>query len=227
MRPVTIELNVQKFASGSVLIGFGDTKVICAANLEEKVPNWMAGRGQGWLTAEYAMLPASTHQRSERESGRRGPNGRSQEIQRLIGRALRGVTDLKALGERTLTIDCDVLQADGGTRTASITGAWVAANLAVRKLLKSGALKASPFREAVAAISVGIVGGQVCVDLNYQEDSSADTDLNLVMTAGGGIIEVQGTAEGKPFSPQELSQMLEHGKRALDSLFEAQKKALA
>ncbi|MCC6805928.1 MAG: ribonuclease PH [Deltaproteobacteria bacterium] len=225
MRPVSIEIGIQKFSLGSVLVSFGDTRVICAANIEEKVPGWMTGRGQGWLTAEYSMLPGSGQQRTQRDAGK-GTNGRSQEIQRLIGRALRGVTDLKALGERTLSIDCDVLQADGGTRTASITGAYVAAALACKKLIAKGTMKALPFREAVAALSVGVIRGQVLVDLDYSEDSSAETDMNLVGTASGKLIEVQGTAEGAPFSTDELAQMVKAGQAAMANLFAAQVKAI-
>jgi ribonuclease PH len=222
MRPVSFETGIQKFADGSVLVSFGDTRVICAASLEDKVPTWLKGRGQGWMTAEYSMLPRATHDRTERDSTRKGPNGRSQEIQRLIGRALRGVADLKSLGEKTLTVDCDVLQADGGTRTASITGAYVAIMLALRK--KN--IKAAVLREPVAAVSVGIVGGEVCVDLNYAEDSKADVDLNLVMTQSDRIIEVQGTAEGVPFSIEQLSAMVDAGKRAIAELVTAQLKLL-
>jgi ribonuclease PH len=226
MRPVTIEIGVQKFSLGSVLVSFGDTRVICAANIEEKVPGWMMGRGQGWLTAEYSMLPGSGNQRTQRDSGKGGVNGRSQEIQRLIGRALRGVTDLKALGERTLSIDCDVLQADGGTRTASITGAYVAAALACKKLIANNKLKALPFKQAVAALSVGVVGGNVLVDLDYSEDSTAEVDMNIVGTANGNLIEVQGTAEGAPFSPDVLAQMVKAGQSAMADLFAAQETAL-
>ncbi len=226
MRPVSIEIGVQKFSLGSVLVSFGDTRVICAANIEEKVPGWMMGRGQGWLTAEYSMLPGSGNQRTQRDSGKGGVNGRSQEIQRLIGRALRGVTDLKALGERTLSIDCDVLQADGGTRTASITGAYVAAALACKKLIANNKLKALPFKQAVAALSVGVVNGTVLVDLDYSEDSTAEVDMNIVGTANGNLIEVQGTAEGAPFSPDVLAQMVKAGQAAMVDLFAAQEKAL-
>jgi len=222
MRPVSFETGIQKFADGSVIVSFGDTRVICAASIEDKVPGWLQGRGQGWMTAEYAMLPRATHDRTDRDGNRKGPNGRSQEIQRLIGRALRGVADLKALGEKTLTVDCDVLQADGGTRTASITGAYVAIMLA----LKKKGLKLTALREPVAAVSVGIVGGEVCVDLNYAEDSKADVDLNLVMTQSDRIIEVQGTAEGVPFSVDQLSQMISAGRQAIAELVQAQLKVL-
>jgi ribonuclease PH len=226
MRPVSFDIGFQKFATGSALIAFGETKVICSAILEDKVPGWMNGRGAGWLTAEYAMLPGSSQQRTQRDSGK-GTNGRSQEIQRLIGRSLRAVTDLKALGERTLALDCDVLQADGGTRTASISGAYVAAVLACRKLMQKGTLKALPFREPVAALSVGIVKGEVFVDLDYAEDSSADVDMNLVMTASGKIIEIQGTAEGATFTETELQKMLSAAKEALKGIFAAQEAALS
>ena len=222
MRPVSFETGIQKFADGSVIVSFGDTRVICAASIEDKVPGWLQGRGQGWMTAEYAMLPRATHDRTDRDANRKGPNGRSQEIQRLIGRALRGVADLKALGEKTLTVDCDVLQADGGTRTASITGAYVAIMLA----LKKKGLKMTALREPVAAVSVGIVGGEVCVDLNYAEDSKADVDLNLVMTQSDRIIEVQGTAEGAPFSVDQLSHMVSAGRVAIAELVQAQLKVL-
>lgn len=227
MRPLSFEIGIQKHAEGSVLVSYGDTRVICAASIEEKVPKWIESRGQGWVTAEYSMLPRATNDRTQRDSTRSGPNGRSQEIQRLIGRAFRGVCDLKALGERTLTIDCDVLQADGGTRTASITGGYVAAQLAVQKLIQKGSLKKSPFREAVAAVSVGVVNGQVVVDLNYEEDSKAETDLNLVMTQAGHMIEVQGTAEGAPFSRDELLKMVDMGTGALSAVFAAQAAVLA
>ncbi len=218
MRKVSFELGVQKHADGSVLVSFGDTRVICAASLQEKVPGWLKGRGQGWMTAEYAMLPQATNERTERDGSRGKANARSLEIQRLIGRALRGVCDLKALGERTLTIDCDVLQADGGTRTASITGAYVAAMLALRK----HKIKALVLKEPVAAVSIGICAGQVSVDLCYTEDSTADVDLNLVMTQSGKIVEVQGTAEGEPFAIEQLMQMVDAGKKAIGELVKAQ-----
>lgn len=204
LRPVKFERGFTKYAEGSVLVSFGDTRVLCTASVEDSVPPFLRGKGQGWVTAEYSMLPRSTHTRSGREASRGKVGGRTHEIQRLIGRSLRAVIDLKALGERSILIDCDVLQADGGTRTASITGAYVALADAVETLLDSGMLKASPLTGAVAAISVGIVAGQPCLDLNYLEDSSAAVDMNFVITGDGRFIEVQGTAEETPFTAAEL-----------------------
>jgi ribonuclease PH len=208
LRPVVLTPGFFRFAEGSVLIEMGETRVACAASVEEKVPPWMTGRGSGWVTAEYAMLPRSTQTRTARESGRGGPGGRTMEIQRLIGRALRPTVNLKALGERTLTIDCDVLGADGGTRTAAVTGAYVALRLAAEKLVKSGVLAKSPLRTAVAAVSVGVVKGERLLDLCYAEDSQAEVDANVVMTAQGDFVEVQSTAEGRPFSLETLTALL-------------------
>ena len=226
LRPVSIARNFTRHAEGSVLVAFGDTKVLVTASIEAGVPAFLRGRGQGWLTAEYGMLPRSTHTRTAREAAKGRQSGRTLEIQRLIGRALRAVTDLEALGERTVQLDCDVLQADGGTRTAAITGACVAAHDAFSKLLAEGALARHPLRELVAAVSVGIVGGVPVLDLDYPEDSACDTDMNVVMTQGGGMIEVQGTAEGTPFSRAELDALLGLAGRGITQLIAAQKAAL-
>src|SRR3954451_5956260 len=209
LRPVRITRGYTIHAEGSVLIEFGETKVLCTASVEERVPPHKRGSGEGWVTAEYGMLPRSTHTRSDREAARGKQSGRTQEIQRLIGRSMRAVFDLAALGERTIHLDCDVLQADGGTRTAAITGAFVAAQDAVNKLLAGGKIPASPIRGHVAAISVGIVQGTPLLDLEYVEDSACDTDMNVVMTGAGHFIEVQGTAEGAPFSRIEMGQLLD------------------
>lgn len=227
LRPVTITRHYTKHAEGSVLIAFGDTKVLCTASVEEKVPGHKKGSGEGWVTAEYGMLPRATHTRSDREAARGKQSGRTQEIQRLIGRSLRAVFDLRALGERTIHLDCDVLQADGGTRTAAITGAFVAAVDAVRSIQKAGKISASPILQAVAAISVGIVEGTPVLDLEYVEDSACDTDMNVVMTADGGFVEVQGTAEGKPFSSAEMATMLGLADKGIRELIVAQAAALA
>ena len=227
LRPVTITRGYTKHAEGSVLIEFGDTKVICTASVEDRVPGFLKGKGQGWLTAEYGMLPRATHTRGDREAARGKQSGRTQEIQRLIGRSLRAVTDLNALGERTIQIDCDVIQADGGTRTASITGAWVAVQDAVHGLIQRGALGASPLRDHVAAISVGIYQGVPVLDLDYPEDSSCDTDMNVVMTGAGGFVEVQGTAEGAPFSRAEMDQLMALASSGIGELVALQKLALA
>jgi ribonuclease PH len=227
LRPVTITRGYTKHAEGSVLIEFGDTKVLCTASVEDKVPGFLKGKGQGWLTAEYGMLPRSTHTRSDREAARGKQSGRTQEIQRLIGRSLRAVTDLTALGERTIQIDCDVLQADGGTRTASITGAWVAVHDAVSGLITRGALTASPLKDHVAAISVGIYQGMPVLDLDYPEDSACDTDMNIVMTGAGGFVEVQGTAEGAAFTRAEMDHLLELAGTGISQLVALQKQALA
>jgi len=208
MRAVRITRNYTMHAEGSVLVEFGNTKVLCTASVEEKVPSHKKGSGEGWVTAEYGMLPRATHTRSDREAARGKQTGRTQEIQRLIGRALRSVFDLKLLGERTIHLDCDVLQADGGTRTAAITGAFVAAQDAVNGLLDQGKLSVSPIRDHVAAISVGIVQGTPLLDLEYREDSACDTDMNVVMTGSGGFVEVQGTAEGAPFTHAEMQALL-------------------
>jgi ribonuclease PH len=211
-----------KHAEGSVLVAFGDTKVLCTASVEERVPGFLKGKGSGWVTAEYGMLPRSTHTRSDREAAKGKQSGRTQEIQRLIGRSLRAVMDLDKLGERTITIDCDVLQADGGTRTASITGACVALADALAGLQRDGLLSISPLRETVAAISVGIWKGVPVLDLDYLEDSGCDTDMNVVMTDSGGIVEVQGTAEGTPFTRSELDELLMLAAQGIGQLHEFQ-----
>jgi ribonuclease PH len=229
LRPVSFELGYTKWAEGSVLVSFGDTRVLCAASVEERVPGWLKEQrtGSGWVTAEYAMLPRATDRRTQRESVQGKIGGRTHEISRLIGRALRGVVDTKRLGERTVTLDCDVLQADGGTRTAAITGAYVALSMAIKRLIADGKLRESPLRQAVAAVSLGVIDGTVLLDLAYAEDQKADTDLNLVMTADGGIIEVQGTAEGAPLLRAQLDAMLALGDSGIRRLFEAQAAALA
>ncbi len=227
LRDVRITRGFTRHAEGSVLVEFGDTRVLCTASVEESVPPFLRGKGEGWVTAEYGMLPRSTHTRSAREAAKGKQSGRTQEIQRLIGRSLRAVVDLKALGERQITLDCDVLQADGGTRTAAITGACVALHEALDKLVAAGKLPANPMRERVAAVSVGIVDGQPVLDLDYAEDSNCDTDMNVVMTASGGIVEVQGTAEGAPFSRAELDALLALAERGIRTLIEAQGAALA
>ncbi|MBA4740328.1 MAG: ribonuclease PH [Burkholderiales bacterium] len=213
-------------AEGSVLVEFGRTRVICTASVEDKVPLFLRGTGKGWVTAEYGMLPRSTNTRMDREAARGKQSGRTQEIQRLIGRSLRAAISLTGLGERTIKIDCDVIEADGGTRTASVTGGFVALAEAVKHLIEKGALQRSPIKHHVAAISVGIVSGAVLLDLDYNEDSSCDTDLNLVMTEGGDIIEVQGTAEGAAFNKSQLSQMLNLGEKGIKELIVVQKKCL-
>ncbi len=227
LRPVTITRHFTCHAEGSVLVEFGATRVLCTASVEESVPPFLRGRGQGWLTAEYGMLPRSTHTRSAREAAKGKQSGRTQEIQRLIGRSLRAVVDLAALGERQIIIDCDVLQADGGTRTAAITGACVAVHDALDKLVAQGKLAASPMRDFVAAVSVGVHRGVPVLDLDYAEDSGCDTDMNVVMTGAGGFVEVQGTAEGSPFSRAELNALLELAEAGIRRLVEAQKRALA
>ncbi|MFY7866019.1 ribonuclease PH [Roseateles sp.] len=226
LRLVTITRHYTRHAEGSVLIEFGGTKVLCTASVEEKVPPHKRGSGEGWVTAEYGMLPRATHTRSDREAARGKQSGRTQEIQRLIGRSLRCVFDLKRLGERTIALDCDVIQADGGTRTAAITGAFVAAHDAVTWLLAHGKISESPIVNAVAAISVGIVDGQPLLDLEYTEDSACDTDMNVVMTAGGGFVELQGTAEGQAFSRKEMNALLDLAEKGIGELLAAQKTAL-
>ena len=226
LRNVSLTRRYTVHAEGSVLVAFGDTKVLCTASVEERVPPHKRGSGEGWVTAEYGMLPRATHTRGEREAARGKQSGRTQEIQRLIGRSLRSVFDLKALGERTIHLDCDVLQADGGTRTAAITGAWVAAHDAVTWLLAHGRIAASPIRDAVAAVSVGIVQGTPLLDLEYTEDSTCDTDMNIVMTGRGGFIEVQGTAEGVPFSRAEMDALLALAAKGIGELVAAQTVAL-
>ncbi|MBU6257916.1 MAG: ribonuclease PH [Burkholderiales bacterium] len=227
LRPVTIERGYTRHAEGSVLIAFGDTRVLCTASVEEKVPPHKRGSGEGWVTAEYGMLPRATHTRSDREAARGKQSGRTQEIQRLIGRSLRSVFDLQALGERTIALDCDVLQADGGTRTAAITGAYVAAQDAVAWLIAQGRIAATPITDAVAAVSVGMVQGTPLLDLEYVEDSACDTDMNVVMTGGGGFVEVQGTAEGAPFTRAEMDRMLALAGQGIAELVAAQRRALA
>ncbi len=226
LRPISIERGYTRHAEGSVLISFGHTKVLCTASVEEKVPPFKRGSGEGWVTAEYGMLPRSTNTRNDREAARGKQSGRTQEIQRLIGRSLRTVFDLPALGERSILIDCDVLQADGGTRTAAITGAFVAAHDAVTWLIKEGRIKASPLRDFVAAVSVGVVQGVPLLDLEYTEDSACDTDMNVVMTGQGGFVEVQGTAEGAPFSRSEMDRLLALADKGIRELNALQRKAL-
>jgi ribonuclease PH len=226
LRDVRITRQYTKHAEGSVLIEFGDTKVICTASVSEQVPGFLRDKGQGWLTAEYGMLPRATHTRSDREAARGKQTGRTQEIQRLIGRALRAVFDLEKLGARTINLDCDVIQADGGTRTASITGAFVAAYDAVSKLRSAGKLNESPITDFVAAISVGIHDGVPLLDLDYIEDSQCDTDMNIVMTGSGGLVEVQGTAEGAPFSRNEMNSLLDLAQNGIYDLIAMQRKAL-
>ncbi|MBL8473140.1 MAG: ribonuclease PH [Rhodocyclaceae bacterium] len=226
MRALRISRGYTRHAEGSVLIECGDTRVICTASVEDGVPGFLRGQGRGWVTAEYGMLPRSTHTRTSREAAKGKQSGRTQEIQRLIGRSLRAVTDLEALGERQIVVDCDVLQADGGTRCASITGAAVAVHDALSGLLAAGKLARHPMRELVAAVSVGIYAGQAVLDLDYAEDSACDTDMNIVMTASGGLCEVQGTAEGTPFSRAQLDALLELGDLGIAQLVMAQKRAL-
>ena len=226
LRPIAITRHYTRHAEGSVLVEFGDTKVLCTASVEEKVPPHKRGSGQGWVTAEYGMLPRATHTRGDREAARGKQSGRTQEIQRLIGRSLRCVFDLKALGERTISLDCDVIQADGGTRTAAITGAFVAAYDAVSWLREQGLVVVTPIREFVAAVSVGLVQGTPLLDLEYVEDSACDTDMNVVMTAAGGFVEVQGTAEGAAFSRHEMNALLELADKGIRELVELQRTVL-
>ncbi len=227
LRQVRITRRFTRHAEGSVLVEMGDTKVLCTASIEENLPPFLRGKGQGWVTAEYGMLPRSTHTRSSREAAKGKQTGRTQEIQRLIGRSLRAVTDLKALGERQITLDCDVLQADGGTRCASITGAWVALWDACQFLVAAGKLSENPLKEHVAAISVGIYKGTPVLDLDYPEDSDCDTDMNVIMTGSGGLVEVQGTAEGEPFSRQQMNVLLDLAEAGIRQLIHAQETALA
>lgn len=226
LRAVRITPDFLPYAEGSALIEIGQTRVICAASVEERVPPFMRNRGQGWVTAEYAMLPRATQQRTARETGRGGPSGRTHEIQRLIGRSLRAVANTAALGERTITLDCDVLQADGGTRTASITGAYVAFALACRRLLRVGKITRSPITQEVAAISVGIVDKTALLDLKYDEDSRAEVDMNVVCTGDGRFIEVQGTAEGAPFTREEMDELLGLAVRGIETLIGVQRAAI-
>ena len=227
LRPVCITPGFLPYAEGSVLITMGNTRVVCAASLEDRVPPFLRNSGQGWLTAEYAMLPRATQTRTSREIGRGGPSGRTHEIQRLIGRSLRAIADLKVLGERTITIDCDVLQADGGTRTAAITGAYVAFALASKHLLKSGKIQRSIFTDHVAAISVGIVGNTPLLDLKYDEDSRAEVDMNVVCTGDGRFIELQGTAEREPFSRSQMDELVALASRGIETLVGLQKKIIS
>jgi len=226
LRPIAIDRHYTRHAEGSVLVSFGDTRVICTASVEESVPGFLRNRGRGWVTAEYGMLPRSTHTRTDREAARGKQSGRTQEIQRLIGRSLRVVTDLEKLGERTVKVDCDVIQADGGTRTASVTGAFVALYDAVGTLLERGVFAASPIRDFVAAASVGLFEGVPVLDLDYAEDSSCGTDMNVVMTGSGGFVEVQGTAEGEPFSAAQMDALLALAMQGIAELIAKQKAAL-
>ena len=227
LRAVSIERGFTVHAEGSVLVAFGDTRVLCTASVLESVPGFLRGKGRGWLTAEYGMLPRATHTRSDREAARGKQSGRTQEIQRLIGRALRAVVDLGALGERTIQIDCDVLQADGGTRTAAITGAFVAARDAIDWMKARGMLAVDPVRDHVAAVSVGIYQGTPVLDLDYAEDSSCDTDMNVVMTGSGGFVEVQGTAEGVPFARAQMDALLALAEKGIGELVAEQRRVLS
>ncbi|WP_228243893.1 ribonuclease PH [Porphyrobacter sp. GA68] len=222
MRTVTVETGFTRHAEGSCLIGFGDTRVLCTASVEERLPPWLRGKGQGWVTAEYSMLPRATHTRGNREAAKGKQSGRTQEIQRLIGRSLRAVVDLKALGERQITLDCDVLQADGGTRTAAISGAWIALRLAVDGLLANKQVATDPITGKVAAVSCGIVGGVPVLDLDYHEDSGADADANFVLLEGGRIAEVQATAEGATYDEEALLRLLRLARMGCERIFSAQ-----
>ncbi|PCJ87998.1 MAG: ribonuclease PH [Thiotrichaceae bacterium] len=226
MRAIRITRNYTKHAEGSVLVEFGDTKVICTASVEQRVPGFLRGKGQGWVTAEYGMLPRSTGARMRREASSGKQGGRTMEIQRLISRALRAGIDLKVLGENTINLDCDVIQADGGTRTASITGAWVALNDAIQHLLDKKAISKNPLQHQIASVSVGIYKGTPVLDLDYDEDSNAETDMNVVMNSDNGFIEVQGTAEGHPYSKDELNSMLELAEKGITELFSVQQAAI-
>jgi ribonuclease PH len=226
LRPVSLEPGFSRHAEGSCLIRFGDTHVLCTASVDERVPPWMRNTGRGWVTAEYGMLPRSTHTRTDREAARGKQSGRTQEIQRLIGRSLRAVVDLTAMGERQINIDCDVLQADGGTRTASITGSWVALHFAFERLVKEGKLLTNPITGQVAAVSCGLWQGTPVLDLDYPEDSKAQADANFVLTGSGGIVEVQGTAEDKPFTEQEFIALLELAKKGVSELTRLQRLAI-
>ncbi|WP_137679256.1 ribonuclease PH [Aurantiacibacter suaedae] len=225
MRAITIESGFTRHAEGSVLIGFGDTKVICTASVEKSLPPWLRGKGEGWVTGEYSMLPRATHTRGSREAARGKQSGRTQEIQRLIGRSLRAVVDMKKLGERQITLDCDVIQADGGTRTASISGAWVAMRMAVDKLMEAGEIKEDPITGKIAAVSCGIYEGTPVLDLDYDEDSSADADANFVLIEGGRIAEVQATAEGATYDEEALMRLLRLAQMGCSEIFKAQDKA--
>ncbi len=227
MRPVSLERHVARYAEGSCLVKFGNTHVLCTASLEDKPPPWLRGQGRGWVTAEYAMLPRATATRTRRESVAGKPSGRTQEIQRLIGRSLRAVVDLPAMGERQVTIDCDVIQADGGTRTAAITGAWVALHDCLVWMRHRSIIKDLPVRDHVAAVSCGIIKGEALLDLDYAEDSTAETDANFVVTGAGGLVEVQATAEGAPFTPDELLAMLALARGGVERLVTLQKETIA
>ncbi len=227
LRDLKITRNFTAHAEGSVLVEFGDTKVICTATVETRIPSFLRGKGQGWVTAEYGMLPRSTHSRMMREAAKGKQTGRTVEISRLIGRSLRAAVDLKALGENAITIDCDVIQADGGTRTASITGACVALVDAINHMIEKGTLKKSPLKYMIGAVSVGVYNGEAVLDLDYAEDSNAETDLNVIMADNGGFIEIQGTAEGEPFQPEELAAMLALAKKGISEINELQLSVLA
>ncbi|MBK8321868.1 MAG: ribonuclease PH [Betaproteobacteria bacterium] len=227
LRPLRITRGFTRHAEGSVLVEFGQTRVLCTASVEEKVPPFLKGKGSGWVTAEYGMLPRATHTRGRREAAEGKQSGRTQEIQRLIGRSLRAVTDLAALGERQVTLDCDVLQADGGTRCASITGAMVALADAVRFLKEKGLVAGEPLKDFVAAVSVGLVEGEARLDLDYEEDSGGDTDMNIVMTGSGGFVEIQGTAEGEPFTRAQMDSLVALAAKGIGELVAAQRRALA
>ena len=227
LREIKFTCNYTRHAEGSVLVEFGDTRVLCTASTENRVPRFLKGKGEGWITAEYGMLPRSTHDRMSREASRGKQGGRTLEIQRLIGRSLRAAVDLEVLGENTITLDCDVLQADGGTRTASITGGFVALSIAVEKMLKDGVIKKNPIHGQIASVSVGIYQGVPVLDLDYPEDSSAETDMNVVMNEAGAFIEIQGTAEGHAFRQDELNAMLELAGSGIESLLKKQQEALA
>ena len=227
LRPVSLERAVSRYAEGSCLVSFGNTKVLCTASLEERGPPWLRGSGKGWVTAEYAMLPRATHDRTRREVNSGKPSGRTQEIQRLIGRSLRAVTNLPALGERQVTVDCDVIQADGGTRTAAITGAWVALHDCFAWMRSRSIISVDPLRDHVAAVSCGLYKGVAVLDLDYAEDSAAETDANFVLTGNGGIVEVQGTAEQEPFSEAQLIDLLRLARAGTERLVALQKEAIA
>jgi ribonuclease PH len=227
LRPISFQRDFTSMAAGSVLVSFGNTQVLCTASVDDDVPRWMRGTGKGWVTAEYSMLPGSTPERVNREAARGKQSGRTQEIQRLIGRSLRAVCDMKALGERQIVLDCDALQADGGTRTASICGAYVALHDALTRLVQAGALPASPLTQACAAISVGVVDGVPCLDLPYVEDSTAEVDMNVVMTESGEFIELQGTAEGRAFGRSHLNELLDLAEKGIGEIIGEQKRVLA
>lgn len=227
LRPVSLERAVSRYAEGSCLVSFGNTRVLCTASLEERAPPWLRGSGKGWVTAEYAMLPRATHERTRREVGSGKPSGRTQEIQRLIGRSLRAVTNLPAMGERQVTIDCDVIQADGGTRTAAITGAWVALHDCFAWMRTRSIISVDPLRDHVAAVSCGLYKGTPVLDLDYAEDSAAETDANFVLTGRGGIVEVQGTAEMEPFTQEQLLELLGLARAGTERLVALQKEAIA